>query len=85
MNPQNLSCRNEDDLFTLDPLDEIEPDRIININGDCYDLKPLYNWIYNLENRSNPSTGTEFSPEMLSLNQFVGLLPSMEIVPLQLP
>ena len=62
---QSFNCRNDDDPFTLESLEGIDPKRIINIDGDCFDLKPLFNWVYNQEKMTNPLNRNTFGPETL--------------------
>jgi hypothetical protein len=67
---ENMKCRNEEDPFSLDPLSDFEPNRIINIGKDCFDLKALFNWVYNLQNLRNPLTNIEFTAvEIQSIGQ----------------
>ena len=61
-----MGCRNGSDPFTLESLEGLEERRIINIQNDCFDLKPLFNWVYNEEKFTNPLTNIEFSDRDLS-------------------
>lgn len=65
-NQEIAGCRNDSDPFTLDDFEDLEPSRIINIDGDCFDLKALFNWIYNQEKFKNPLTNLPFSEAALT-------------------
>lgn len=64
--PALMGCRNSEDPFTLDSLEGLESRRIINIERDCFDLKPLFNWVYNQEKFTNPLTNLPFSDQNLN-------------------
>ena len=64
-NQELAGCRNDSDPFTLESLRSIQPYRIINIEDDCFDLKPLFNWVYNLNKKTNPLTNVRFTEDQL--------------------
>lgn len=66
-----VGCRNDDDVITMDSLADLESERILNIEGNCFDLKSIYNWVFNLRKpdgslNSNPFNNLPFTVEELN-------------------
>lgn len=59
----------EEDIISFESFDELPREMIIKIQGRCYDLKAIYNWVFNNNRIVNPYTNVDFSPADLQLIQ----------------
>lgn len=67
-----LDCRNDDDPFTMESLANLDSKQIIKIDGYCFDLKAIYNWVHNLRRNdgsynNNPLTNLPFSIDDINM------------------
>lgn len=60
-------CENEEDPRSLQKLEELDSKRIFNMQGKCFDLKNLFEWVYNRQNYTNPFTNQRFNNEELKI------------------
>lgn len=56
-----LSCINESDPFNFEDFSDMDPKYIITIGRYCFHLPSIYNWILNLNNKTNPLTNIPFT------------------------
>lgn len=70
---ERSNCENDTDPFSMDEFATMDPKDIISIDGTCYNLTALFNWVSNLEKKTDPFTNLEFSEEAITRIKNAGL------------
>lgn len=64
-NRLDYSCENEKDPLSSSKIETLDPKRIFNMQGKCFDLQSLFNWVFNEQKYTNPFTNEPFKAHEL--------------------